>query len=265
MIARLLHLIKGYFDLPARKGGILPQPVDTRDYQYEPSGAAVLTEIDFSNELPPIKNQGAHESCVAHSIITLLQDYMRRYDGITPTDINLSEAYTWYWHRVMEDRFPQNTGVFARDGFKALKRYGFVDHKHMPWTTHFAFHPSKAALAAGAVARDLWMPRFEYRTVSGADIKDAVLSRIPVFFAIGIDQDFLRVSRTNYVYDNKGLPVLFNHAMVLCGLKKIDGREFYKVRNSWGNRWGFEGHVYVPRFWVEGRAHSVWVLTPPAE
>lgn len=34
-----------------------------------------------------------------------------------------------------------------------------------------------------------------------------------------------------------------NHAVTLVGYEKIDGRDVFKIRNSWGGSWGEEGHI----------------------
>jgi C1A family cysteine protease len=239
------HVLKIFFGVPAKTGGVRPQPLDERDLTYSPVGA-IVDEIDFSKEMPPIKNQGDYESCSAHAIIAMLQYHNHRHLGIRYDELSLSEAYQWYWHRVVEERFPKNEGVFLRDGFKVIKKFGVVDHKYMPWTTHYASTPSHKALVAAAVARDLLVPKFVYQSVKGSGVRDAVLSGLPVVFGIGVGSSFLSLSKANYVVDQVGT-VLFGHAMLIVGLRKIDGREFYVVRNSWGENWGLNGHCLMRR------------------
>jgi len=37
-----------------------------------------------------------------------------------------------------------------------------------------------------------------------------------------------------------------NHAVVANGYTNIDGQDVWKIRNSWGSRWGNEGYIYIP-------------------
>ncbi|KAI9072943.1 hypothetical protein K1719_045099 [Acacia pycnantha] len=40
-------------------------------------------------------------------------------------------------------------------------------------------------------------------------------------------------------------PIKINHAMTIVGYDSVGDRDYWIVRNSWGQDWGLEGHMYV--------------------
>lgn len=256
----LRHRLRLLFGVPARVGGLIPEPVDVRDWEYVPVGS-VVAEFDARPFLLPVSNQGLSESCTAHAINSLLQYVLSVQEGVMPGDFRLSEAYQWYWHRLMEGRFPRNEGVYLRDGFKVIKNYGFVSQTHMGRFVSWTAVPSESALSAGAVARDLLVPRIKgYYRVSQNTFRDAVLNGNLVVFGLGVDDSFMSLNRSNYFYERLAGPVRFYHAMLVVGLLLIDGREWYVVRNSWGSGWGLNGYVYVSRYFLEKHSFDCWTV-----
>ena len=65
--------------------------------------------------------------------------------------------------------------------------------------------------------------------------------------AAAVDASFLKFYASG-VYDNKSCGTIINHAIVIVGYgMEADGTKFWKVRNSWGSMWGYNGYFKILR------------------
>lgn len=75
--------------------------------------------------------------------------------------------------------------------------------------------------------------------------KKSLMQKHPVVIAMEIKQNFTQIKRGDqYWWPSLGdTTYLGMHAMVVVGFD--DGKQAFEIRNSWGDLWGNEGHIWV--------------------
>jgi aminopeptidase C len=51
------------------------------------------------------------------------------------------------------------------------------------------------------------------------------------------------------------------HCMIIYGYDANTG--MYKVQNSWGADWGYEGKCRIPMAWINEQGRDFYALRPP--
>jgi len=83
----------------------------------------------------------------------------------------------------------------------------------------------------------------------------------PVAISLGADK---WSSYSQGVFNGCSKDAIINHAVVLMGYGEEKPSKYWKVRNSWGNDWGEEGHIRLLRHktTAEDDAHCGWDAKP---
>ena len=108
----------------------------------------------------------------------------------------------------------------------------------------------------GTVARFTGMVRVERD--SEDDLKDAVGNVGPVAVAIDADHhSFMHYDSGVFTEDHCSSSHL-DHAVTVIGYGHEDGKDFWLVKNSWGDDWGEDGYIKMQRNYNNmcGIAHS---------
>ena len=250
MISSFLHKIKLWFDLKSKRTGLTPQPQDDRDYIYKPSRSGVgQSFVDLRHEMPPVNNQGNHQSCTAFAIGAVVQHWLKK-NGIKQEKLDFSEAYQWYWHRYMEGKHNENSGVFLRDGFKVMNKWGVCRQRLFPNTKPFNEKPSETEISWGLLFWNIMSAlggNMEYKRVYKSQVINCLDEGLPVVFGIRLDRNFVQLDKTDYYWEDNSDGFYGYHAMVIVGYEeRLDGL-YYLVRNSWGTRHGNNGYLYMKK------------------
>lgn len=75
-------------------------------------------------------------------------------------------------------------------------------------------------------------------------------ARQPIAVSIEADQRSFQLY-TSGVYDNPDCGTTLDHGVLLVGYGTMDGKDYYRVKNSWSNSWGDDGYIYMVRNSVE--------------
>lgn len=79
------------------------------------------------------------------------------------------------------------------------------------------------------------------------DLKQCLVDGNPFVFGFKVYESFMNVGSNGIV----PMPnvhkeqLLGGHCVACVGFKKIDGKDYFIIRNSWGSAWGDNGHCYM--------------------
>jgi len=239
--------------------GALKHIKDDRDYVSSVDSSFILPQsfsLRNNSNLTAVENQGGYNSCVTQAITTAIETYSLNKEWKHPFE--LSRMYLWHYGRKLSGTFPENKGMYIRDGWKVAQGDdGVTIEKLYPYSTNF--FNVEPGLAARAFRK--WHPPFAYYWIFGTaeqlenGIKNALFyNKVPIVFAAPLAKSFFNPTITA-VYkpiDNEKLE--FRHAMLITGWD--DTANCFEIMNSWGTHWGNSGFLRVDKNWLLNKADS---------
>lgn len=259
------------------------EPSDIKDIKYKLSPSTInllptIHLVDLRTLFPPVYNQGKMGSCVANAIAGMV-DFLRRKDGESPL-WTPSRLYLYYWGRYLENTIGNDSGLYNRDGMKALDRWGICSEDEWPYidvpTDSSGNFPADSLPvtkplgkygALGAEAAKWRIVNYEkivdlasYDNDAINKMKGCLIEGYPFIFGIWVFSTW---------FDSNGKPVtiikfptfsdtcLGGHCMVGVGFD--DTNQWFIARNSWGNQYGDNGYFYLPYQYMQVYSSDVWV------
>jgi hypothetical protein len=228
---------------------IKKSPEDKRDFIAEDIMGApgdLPAILDYSPNMPPVRNQGSQGSCAAMAAAAL-KEWEERKDV----------AYTGY----MSPQFIYNIrpnapgdGMYTRDLMKILNKSGVPFEEDFPYGTMSLPSDAVRAKALNYVVKSYAL----VETVEG--LKAALVANGPCLIALPVYNYGLRMwnqeAGQNYI----------GHAMAIIGYSDAG----FIIRNSWGAGWGIFGYTLFPysdwgmhwETWTTLDAKSVGAINP---
>ncbi|MGI6226697.1 MAG: C1 family peptidase [Peptococcales bacterium] len=225
----------------------IPSPYDPRNYTVSMFSPVLM---DLPNEyispyIPEVQDQFLTSMCVAYTLASLkeMQELKER-----KIRTRYSPGFI-YGNRLDTDH--QGEGMHVHQGLHKLLKDGvcaFTDYQ-----TRGSYSACKNGLRNKPHLYELAKPQVIKSYVrinmkNNDEIKTAIYKWDGVPIVVAINDSFYRAN------GNKGLVpdveqndiVRGYHAMLAVGWKKISGRYYWIVVNSWGKSWGDKGYCYIP-------------------
>jgi C1A family cysteine protease len=226
--------------------GWLPDLPDHRDYLYAAPVAivgALPTVVDLRAQCPPVYDQGQLGSCTANAIAAAIQfDQMKQKLAqiFTP-----SRLFIYYNERVIEHTVASDSGAQIRDGVKSVGSQGDCPETEWPYViSKFKTKPPKNCYADAIKYKAVLYQRL---TPVLSQLKGCLASGYPFVFGFTVYESFetAQVAKTGHApLPKSNEQSVGGHAVMCVGYD--DAKQWFIVRNSWGDQWGMKGYFTLP-------------------
>lgn len=205
------------------------------------------SQIDFSNEIPCIREQGDLGTCTAMSMVISLEYY---YSKIKGQVMHFSPLFVYYNERRLTQTIEEDIGASLTDAIQAITIFGACQEATWPYIDDKIKFKEKPSAEAYNEPRQIFKGLSFKHTKLSNDValikyylsqKNPVLCGINVFPSLETEE----IEKTGIIPmpSNHEVPI-GAHAITLVGYN--DTTQRFKFVNSWGNEWGQEGVGEVP-------------------
>lgn len=209
---------------------VVPSPDDSRDHVAEEVFAVASRAtapppptLDLRKELRPVRDQGTTSTCAAQ-VAACIKEYQEFHDTKVSTDFSPQFVY---YHRENKP----GLGMFGRDVMAIMHKLGTPTEETYPFGSSTA--PTQSVIDQASE----YMIREYARVQSIAGLKEALVNDGPCYIAFPVFNNGTRMWHPEPGQERKG-----GHAMTVVGYDK----KGFIIRNSWGRRWGDDGHCVYP-------------------
>lgn len=223
--------------------------------------ASVNNTLDYSiPEYTPISDQATLSSCAANATADSFEILM----GVQNKNsvIQLSRLFLYYNARVYTKSTNEDEGCYISHALDSLTTLGIC--REDTWKYDILKVFAQPSLMAFAEANDNKLSDFYKINKNRLDnVEQAVRSNHPVIFGTPVSQAFTqaRYGTELPIFDFPSVSV-GRHAMIVVGVKYINGKRYFEVRNSWGKSWGYNGHWLMTEDYLNNsETNDIWVAT----
>lgn len=238
----------------------------TSDWQFSASPMAaqqVSSDPDLTRFFKPISNQYSIGSCVANATADAFEAQIAQRNNINPEQVADISRLFIYWNARNLETPPdyEDNGTRIRLAFDCMARYGAAPETIWPYDiSKVNVRPSILSYREAIKYR---ISAF-YRISSTGDLrvlhmKQALCAGNPVVFGTKLANSF-RYVKDETVLQKPTSGFIGAHAMVVVGWS--EEKQAFKVRNSWGEEWGFGGYCWMHKDYLKADiTRDIWVPT----
>lgn len=201
--------------------------------------------------LPPIKDQGQHNSCTGHAA-TWFWEQVLVTRGVPY--IPLAPLFPWYYARKEEGAATADEGVQMRSIMSALNKYGACPEDQWPHSSSIFQEPSYESQLMSVMR----LPVFE-RCQTLNDIKYSLaVEKQAVCVGVLVRDCWYTddVTRCGVVPFLPNQETLGGHAVTIAGYN--DTRQTLLIANSWGISYGRNGFFEYPYQYLHNDWWDAW-------
>jgi len=210
-----------------------------------------MSQVDLSDEVPPIGDQGGQGSCVSWALgyyhRTQLE-YRERHWDLTNPHHQFSPAFVYNQVNGGADRgsyFEHSARLVCEQGCASMADIPYNQYDYLSW-------PSESAYSQAIPFRTKTWNWMNVRdTVEVGNVKQLLANGSTVVLGINCYQNFMNINQFDNTYcvaDRYG-PNTFGHGVTIVGyddnMSTHDGTGAFKLVNSFGTGWGASGFWWM--------------------
>lgn len=208
--------------------------------------AAMPMRADLTGGFPACYDQLDLGSCTANAGGGLAQ-FLTRKLGFK--DYMPARLAIYFWTRQHENTVSEDAGASLGDTATVLANKGVPNEVNWPYRPdRFAYTPPAAVVANGQ-QHLLVNPMQVAQNLD--DLRACLAFGFPIMFGFAVYEDFEgeEVEKTGILkMPDRSQEPIGGHAVLLVGYD--DYTQMFKVRNSWGTKWGQNGYFWMPYDYV---------------
>ncbi|HMQ46142.1 MAG TPA: C1 family peptidase [Saprospiraceae bacterium] len=217
------------------------------------------SKVDLTQSFPPIGDQGAYGTCVAWAVGYNLKTAIEAMDkGFKTGDLNASRQFSpkdLFWSISSADKGADCNGTYFEPALDVLLNRGIATMQTVPYDGLGDCSGSSSSWSGEAANYKI----ANYRKVdlNINELKGYIADNRPLAIGCKLGDNFMQwdsddVLTAHSSFANVGQHA--NHAMALVGYDDNKGPNgAFRIINSWGNRWGDTGSIWVDyNFFVGG-------------
>ena len=189
--------------------GYIQSELDGTEHQVDIDLFEVPKEISYRDSMPPVENQGYTSKCVCYSLAGILDWKVNRLDADSFTGSNHFDKDELYSIRARKDL----AGMQIKEALKYLKHHGLSSDKGNVTISQYAIVNSRSAEV----------------------MKRCLVAYGPIVIGLPV------YNTSGFDFWN-GAQFAGGHAVCIIGYNENG----FLIRNSWGQNWGWAGHVILP-------------------
>ncbi|MFH1729548.1 MAG: C1 family peptidase [Pseudomonadota bacterium] len=215
-------------------------------------------DVDGTNWMSPIRDQGRCGSCVAFATLGAFEAQLRISNLYPDYDFDLSEQQLFHCGGGA-----CNQGMYLSGGASHLKRTGTCDEACVPYESGKMGADFECSALSCYNMDDRTLGIIDYTSVNSwsYDVQKvkAALAHGPLLTGMTVYEDFLAYK--SGVYKHVTGEALGGHAIVIVGWE--DENKAWIVRNSWGEDWGDQGYFKIDWYDASGVGKSAYNFDVP--
>ncbi len=219
---------------------------------FAPAMGKLPASVDMSADFPPPGEQGMQGSCVAWAVgygLKSFREHEERGWTYSP-DHEMSPSYIF--NQLKKGKC--GGGLYLSEALDLVAEQGIAPLSMMPYkASECSTQPSAAAREAAQEFRIQSSRRVPLDLV---EMKGHLAAGAPILVGMEVDSSFDRV-KGKTVYHGATSPIDGGHAMVIVGYD--DGKQAFKLFNSWGKSWGDGGYGWVSYPAMLAQAEELYV------
>lgn len=205
----------------------------------------ISANVDLSKSFTPIKDQGDMGACSAFAAVSIFEYILKKN---RQPDVDLSEQFVYYCARKSEGVESLDAGSSLYSVMNSMAQDGVCLEKLFPYNpANIDAEPSQEAVEDASTRKVKTVLNVK-RDVN--DIRSAICEGYPVAISLKLYDSFNPVKGFIPMPGEEEISAgtSGNHAMVIVGYDNEN--QFFKVRNSWGRKFGDKGYCYLPYSYI---------------
>ena len=204
------------------------------------SNVDVADSVDWRDKgaVTPIKNQGQCGSCWSFSATGSLegQHFLKTGNLVSLSEQNLIDCSTEYGNHGCE-------GGLMDDAFRYIKANGGIDtEESYPYQAHNELCRFKEQNVGATDTGYVDVPQGDEEALT-----HAVATVGPISVAIDASKTTFHYYKEGVYSDPLCSSSALDHGVLVVGYGTQDEKDYYIVKNSWGDAWGQEGYILMSR------------------